>query len=118
MSVRTWASTRPVNLPGEGYTRGWPELVRMDEATRKLVDELRQVRGLDRRLLGSELSSDEAELQRIPQLPCDPTECDNQDGRRRVSWKPASSVASTACGKFRRSKDRAPARPAARRERR
>jgi 4-hydroxy-3-polyprenylbenzoate decarboxylase len=28
-------------LPGEGYTRGWPELVRMDEKTRRLVDELR-----------------------------------------------------------------------------
>ncbi len=28
-------------LPGEGYTRGWPELVRMDEATRKRVDGLR-----------------------------------------------------------------------------
>jgi 4-hydroxy-3-polyprenylbenzoate decarboxylase len=28
-------------LPGEGYTRGWPELVRMDEATKKLVDGLR-----------------------------------------------------------------------------
>lgn len=28
-------------LPGEGYTRGWPELARMDEATKKLVDELR-----------------------------------------------------------------------------
>lgn len=27
-------------LSGEGYTRGWPELVRMDDATRKLVDEL------------------------------------------------------------------------------
>ncbi|MDQ3414442.1 MAG: menaquinone biosynthesis decarboxylase [Verrucomicrobiota bacterium] len=29
-------------LAGEGYTRGWPELVRMDNATRKLVDELRK----------------------------------------------------------------------------
>src|SRR6478736_8517363 len=29
-------------LPGEGYTRGWPELVRMDEATRKLVDALQR----------------------------------------------------------------------------
>ncbi|CAN5592856.1 menaquinone biosynthesis decarboxylase [soil metagenome] len=29
-------------LAGEGYTRGWPELVRMDDATRKLVDELRK----------------------------------------------------------------------------
>jgi 4-hydroxy-3-polyprenylbenzoate decarboxylase len=28
-------------LSGEGYTRGWPELVRMNDATRKLVDELR-----------------------------------------------------------------------------
>jgi 4-hydroxy-3-polyprenylbenzoate decarboxylase len=28
-------------LPGEGYHRGWPELVRMDEKTRKRVDELR-----------------------------------------------------------------------------
>ncbi len=28
-------------LPGEGYHRGWPELVRMDEATRRLVDRLR-----------------------------------------------------------------------------
>ncbi|MEO6970879.1 MAG: menaquinone biosynthesis decarboxylase [Chthoniobacterales bacterium] len=28
-------------LPGEGYHRGWPELVRMDEATRQLVDQLR-----------------------------------------------------------------------------
>src|ERR1051326_4550016 len=25
-------------LPGEGYHRGWPELVRMNEQTRKLVD--------------------------------------------------------------------------------
>ena len=33
-------------LPGEGYDRGWPELVRMDEATRKLVDELRRKSGL------------------------------------------------------------------------
>jgi 4-hydroxy-3-polyprenylbenzoate decarboxylase len=32
-------------LPGEGYTRGWPELVRMDEATRKLVDELQRKSG-------------------------------------------------------------------------
>jgi 4-hydroxy-3-polyprenylbenzoate decarboxylase len=31
-------------LPGEGYTRGWPELVRMNEATRQLVDELRTKR--------------------------------------------------------------------------
>ncbi len=30
-------------LPGEGYTRGWPELVRMDEATRKRVDALRSL---------------------------------------------------------------------------
>jgi len=29
-------------LPGEGYTRGWPELAKMDEATRQLVDELRR----------------------------------------------------------------------------
>ena len=29
-------------LPGEGYHRGWPELVRMDEATRKLVDALQR----------------------------------------------------------------------------
>ncbi len=29
-------------LPGEGYTRGWPELVRMDEATRKLTDDLQK----------------------------------------------------------------------------
>ncbi len=29
-------------LSGEGYTRGWPELVRMDEATQKLVDGLRE----------------------------------------------------------------------------
>lgn len=29
-------------LAGEGYTRGWPELVRMDNATRKVVDELRK----------------------------------------------------------------------------
>jgi 4-hydroxy-3-polyprenylbenzoate decarboxylase len=29
-------------LPGEGYTRGWPELVRMDEAIRRRVDELRR----------------------------------------------------------------------------
>jgi 4-hydroxy-3-polyprenylbenzoate decarboxylase len=29
-------------LPGEGYTRGWPELARMDEATKKLVDDLRK----------------------------------------------------------------------------
>ena len=28
-------------LAGEGHTRGWPELVRMDEATRKVVNELR-----------------------------------------------------------------------------
>ncbi|MEO7165590.1 MAG: menaquinone biosynthesis decarboxylase [Spartobacteria bacterium] len=27
-------------LPGEGYHRGWPELVRMNEETRKLVDQL------------------------------------------------------------------------------
>jgi 4-hydroxy-3-polyprenylbenzoate decarboxylase len=27
-------------LPGEGYTRGWPELVRMNEETKKLVDQL------------------------------------------------------------------------------
>jgi len=32
-------------LSGEGYTRGWPELVRMDDPTRKLVDELRSSRG-------------------------------------------------------------------------
>ena len=32
-------------LPGEGYTRGWPELARMDEATKKLVDELRRTSG-------------------------------------------------------------------------
>jgi len=31
---------------GEGYDRGWPELVRMDDATRKLVDELRRKSGL------------------------------------------------------------------------
>ena len=29
-------------LPAEGYTRGWPELVRMDDDTRKLVDELQR----------------------------------------------------------------------------
>jgi 4-hydroxy-3-polyprenylbenzoate decarboxylase len=29
-------------LPGEGYTRGWPELARMDEATKRLVDELQR----------------------------------------------------------------------------
>ena len=28
-------------LSGEGYVRGWPELARMDDATRKLVDDLR-----------------------------------------------------------------------------
>lgn len=33
-------------LPGEGYTRGWPELARMDEATKKLVDELRRKSGI------------------------------------------------------------------------
>jgi len=33
-------------LSGEGYDRGWPELVRMDEATRKLVDELQRKSGL------------------------------------------------------------------------
>src|SRR6266581_3964209 len=27
-------------LPGEGYTRGWPELIRMNEETKKLVDQL------------------------------------------------------------------------------
>ena len=27
-------------LPGEGYTRGWPELVRMNEETKKLIDQL------------------------------------------------------------------------------
>ena len=27
-------------LPSEGYTRGWPELVRMNEETKKLVDQL------------------------------------------------------------------------------
>jgi 4-hydroxy-3-polyprenylbenzoate decarboxylase len=32
-------------LPGEGYHRGWPELVRMNEETRKLVDALRCSRG-------------------------------------------------------------------------
>ncbi|MEO8438933.1 MAG: menaquinone biosynthesis decarboxylase [Spartobacteria bacterium] len=29
-------------LPGEGYHRGWPELVRMDEATQKIVDALQK----------------------------------------------------------------------------
>ncbi len=32
-------------LPGEGYHRGWPELARMDEATRRLVDELQKKSG-------------------------------------------------------------------------
>ena len=32
-------------LPGEGYHRGWPELVRMDEETKNLVDQLRQRTG-------------------------------------------------------------------------
>ena len=32
-------------LPGEGYHRGWPELVRMDEATRQLVDQLQKQTG-------------------------------------------------------------------------
>ena len=32
-------------LPGEGYHRGWPELVRMDEATQRLVDQLRKQTG-------------------------------------------------------------------------
>ncbi len=32
-------------LPGEGYHRGWPELARMDEATRRLVDELQKKAG-------------------------------------------------------------------------
>jgi len=32
-------------LPGEGYHRGWPELVRMNEETRKLVDQLRKKTG-------------------------------------------------------------------------
>jgi 4-hydroxy-3-polyprenylbenzoate decarboxylase len=32
-------------LPDEGYDRGWPELVRMNEATQKLVDELQKNRG-------------------------------------------------------------------------
>jgi 4-hydroxy-3-polyprenylbenzoate decarboxylase len=32
-------------LPGEGYTRGWPELVRMNDETRKLVDRLRNKTG-------------------------------------------------------------------------
>jgi 4-hydroxy-3-polyprenylbenzoate decarboxylase len=27
-------------LPGEGYKRGWPELIRMDPAVKKRVDEL------------------------------------------------------------------------------
>jgi 4-hydroxy-3-polyprenylbenzoate decarboxylase len=26
-------------LPGEGYQRGWPELIRMDDATRARVDQ-------------------------------------------------------------------------------
>ncbi len=32
-------------LAGEGYTRGWPELVRMDEATQKIVDALQKKTG-------------------------------------------------------------------------
>ncbi len=32
-------------LAGEGYTRGWPELVRMDEATQKIVDTLTKKTG-------------------------------------------------------------------------
>jgi 4-hydroxy-3-polyprenylbenzoate decarboxylase len=32
-------------LPGEGYDRGWPELVRMNEETRKLVDQLQKKTG-------------------------------------------------------------------------
>ena len=32
-------------LPGEGYHRGWPELVRMNEATQKIVDTLQEKTG-------------------------------------------------------------------------
>ncbi|HEY2710961.1 MAG TPA: menaquinone biosynthesis decarboxylase [Chthoniobacterales bacterium] len=32
-------------LPGEGYHRGWPELARMDDATRRLVDQLQKKAG-------------------------------------------------------------------------
>ena len=32
-------------LPGEGYHRGWPELVRMNEETRRLVDQLQKQTG-------------------------------------------------------------------------
>ncbi len=32
-------------LPGEGHHRGWPELVRMDEKTQKLVDQLQKKTG-------------------------------------------------------------------------
>ncbi len=32
-------------LAGEGYARGWPELVRMDEATQKIVDALQKKTG-------------------------------------------------------------------------
>jgi 4-hydroxy-3-polyprenylbenzoate decarboxylase len=32
--------------PDEGYTRGWPEVVRMDEATKKRVDEMWEKLGL------------------------------------------------------------------------
>ena len=39
-------STRRGSLPGEGYHRGWPELVRMDEETRRLVDELQRKSGI------------------------------------------------------------------------
>src|SRR5438105_1857547 len=32
-------------LPGEGYHRGWPELARIDEETKKLVDQLQKKTG-------------------------------------------------------------------------
>jgi hypothetical protein len=30
------------SVPGEGYQRGWPELVWMNEETRKIVDQLKK----------------------------------------------------------------------------
>ena len=38
----TWASTPPANSPAKATHRGWPELVRMDEATQQLVDQLQR----------------------------------------------------------------------------
>jgi 4-hydroxy-3-polyprenylbenzoate decarboxylase len=45
--------------PEEGFTREWPGLITMDDATRRRVDELMPKLGLDRWLADGQRSTDD-----------------------------------------------------------